>query len=1195
MFTSLTRVFSTLVFVGMATAFAWQSDNGDGTFTNPPLYADYPDPDIIRVGEDFYFVTTTFVNTPGLRILHSQDLVNWEIVAHVVPRLDGREQYDLTNGTAYRNGVFAPSLRYHNGTFYLAVTPNGQKTRIYHASDVRGPWEVNELDRAAFDPALFIESDGTGYIVTSGGWDGTGTLLTLDPTFSRVVAEQQTFYIRGAEGSKIVRRGDWYYLFNSIPSRLGQTVSRSKSLSGPWETRNQLDDTKGGHQGAIVDLPDGRWFGFIMRDSGSIGRMTNLSPIYWQDDWPVWGSPTGPDQVPAVAEKPVQGQPVRQPATSDEFDSAELGLQWAWNHNPDNSRWSLSERPGFLRLKPTQATEFWTARNTLTQKGQGPWSRGEVKLDLSQLKSGVVCGFGTLGKINGHISVSRGEDGGVYLSSQVYNDGVGNETRVARQPVEATEIFLRAELDFQRDRAVCSYSLDGASWTALGGEFPLAYDWRTGTFQGAQFAIFCYSPQASDGFVDVDWFRFTDTPARAAESTAASIAALAPFAWTSTGPLISPVSDTTHSIVAVKDPTIVYGNGKWHVYATTADTRGNWSMAYFNFRTWAEAANAKPYYIDQNPNLRGYHCAPQVFYFRPHKKWYLIYQSQHPTYSTADDLEKPETWTAPQPFFNGTPKSVVQGWIDYWIICDETHAYLFFSDDWGRFYRSRTKLEDFPRGFDEPVVIMQDANRFNLFEASCIYRVKGTNEYLCFIEALGGPSGKRYFRGFTSNRLDGEWKPLAQANSWETPFAGPVNVNAADGGALWSVDISHGELLRDGNDETMTIDPDHLYFLYQGRGDAPAGTEYSQLPYRLGLLQSTRAKHSPDTPPSQVLNVTRPQGAIVPVGGSVTFSVTAESADAATFTYQWRRNGADLQGATSPAVTIENVQPENAGYYTVLVSRGSASVLSEPAVLELSSSAKVAGGASEVDADVHHQNGNVYDQVLLNGASAAAIADPGQILRMSYVDLDDDIVQVEFSGAGTVSLVLDGYSASAPPAKYNQSVSYVKGNAGIVITGADDSSNLSIFSVGRITAVNQALFRDEVSYDGFADLAYVAIASANGRFGGLRAANAGFRATAGLTGVYAPGVEFAGPVFVNDITAFDAATPVLLLGAATDVRITGGALAQDNGRAVAVSGFDRLQFTNGSNSHGAIAAAQPCGARLERYGLDVTARLVSQQ
>lgn len=313
-----------------------------------------------------------------------------------------------------------------------------------------------------------------------------------------------------------------------------------------------------------------------------------------------------------------------------------------------------------------------------------------------------------------------------------------------------------------------------------------------------------------------------------------------PLHWTSTGPLIAPIPDAQHPIVSVKDPTVVHHNAKWHVYATTADTNGRWSMVYLNFRNWAEAAQAKPYYIDANPNLAGYHCAPQIFYFRPHKKWYLVYQSQHPSFSTTDDLEKPETWSAPQAFFDGTPKSVVQGWLDYWIICDETHAYLFFSDDNGRFYRSRTRLADFPKGFDEPVIVMQEPKAGDLFEASCVYRLQGSNQYLCFIECMG-EGGHRYFKAFLSDRLDGEWKPIAQASTWATPFAGPLNVKSEDGTPLWTADISHGELLRTGSDETMTVDPTNLQFLYQGMDRQVVEPNYLLLPYRLALLRAESA------------------------------------------------------------------------------------------------------------------------------------------------------------------------------------------------------------------------------------------------------------------------------------------------------------------------------------------------------------------
>ena len=498
--------------------YAWQSDNGDGTYTNPVLHADFPDPDIIRVGEDFYFATTAFANVPGLTIRHSKDLVNWRYLSHVVEKLDGSENYDMKGGAAYRGGVFAPSLRFHKGMFYCVVTPNGQgqKTRIYTSKDPKGPWTMNELDRPAFDPGFFIDDDSKGYIVTSGGWDGTATLLTLNDDYTKVVSEQKIHFNKGAEGSKLVKRGEWYYLFNAIPGRLALTVSRAKDIHGPWETKEQIDDKTGGHQGAIVDLPDGRDYGFVMIDKPFPGRMTNISPIFWQDGWPVWGTKENPGRVPDKAPKPIQGKPIAVPATTDSFDGPELAPQWQWNHNPDDSRWSLTERKGWLRLKPTMSDAFWTARNTLTQKGWGPWSRGEVMFDLTKLKPGDVCGFGTLGKFNGHISVTCGSDGKPALGMSVIEDnaeeGQKTDVRVKSVPYSGRQIHLRTDMNLETGKAVCAFSTDGKDWKELGGGFEVRYDWRTGTFQGPQFAIFCFNPDPGDGFVDVAGFRFSDKP-----------------------------------------------------------------------------------------------------------------------------------------------------------------------------------------------------------------------------------------------------------------------------------------------------------------------------------------------------------------------------------------------------------------------------------------------------------------------------------------------------------------------------------------------------------------------------------------------------------------------------------------------------------------------------------------------------------
>lgn len=495
---------------GTAPAQVWRADQGDGSYRNPILYADYPDPDIIRVGSDYYFVTTTFANAPGLTLLYSKDLLNWQIIGHVVPRLDDRPEYNLTDGkNAYRRGLFAASLRHHAGTFYIAVTPVGQNTRIYRTRDPRGTWTMNELDRAAFDPGLFIEPDGSAYIATAIGSDGTTRLLKLDRDLRRVVDDRKIHYNAGAEGSKIIRRGDYYYMFNAIPRRLGLTVSRAKSLYGPWETRPQIDDKSGGHQGALVDTPDGNWVGFVMIDFGSIGRMTNLSPIFWRDDWPVWGTPDAPDRVPERAAKPIKGFPFVEPATSDDFSGSKLGLQWQWNHNPIDARWSLTQRPGFLRLRPTQADGFWTARNTLVQKAQGPRSRAEVKLDIANIRSGDRCGFGTFGQYSATLAVTRDAKGAASLAMDLIEStdtGPNIDNRVAAQPIAGRDLWMAMDLDFTTDRGRLSYSSDGRRWQPIGGDFPLAFAWRTGTFQGEQMAIFCYNPAPGAGFLDVDSF-----------------------------------------------------------------------------------------------------------------------------------------------------------------------------------------------------------------------------------------------------------------------------------------------------------------------------------------------------------------------------------------------------------------------------------------------------------------------------------------------------------------------------------------------------------------------------------------------------------------------------------------------------------------------------------------------------------------
>jgi len=313
------------------------------------------------------------------------------------------------------------------------------------------------------------------------------------------------------------------------------------------------------------------------------------------------------------------------------------------------------------------------------------------------------------------------------------------------------------------------------------------------------------------------------------------------FAWTSSGPLIAPTTDRTHPNLSVKDPSIVRVDDRFHLFATTANEYAAWSMVYATFSDFCEAGRAPQYYLDQNPNLRGYHAAPHVFFFRPHGKWYLTFQSGQPQYSTTEDIADPASWSAPTNFFASEPPTVTAnkgsgGWLDFWTICDGATCHLFFTDDNGNLYRSQTAIGDFPEGFGDPVIAIRGTKE-TVFEGSATYAVAGTGTYLTLVEAFG-TGGRRYYRSFVAPSLDGEWTPLA--DSWENPFAGTMNVTFPESLGEWTRDVSHGELIRDGYDETMTISPSNLHFLYQGVDPQQAiRAEYFELPYRIALLTMT--------------------------------------------------------------------------------------------------------------------------------------------------------------------------------------------------------------------------------------------------------------------------------------------------------------------------------------------------------------------
>ncbi len=306
------------------------------------------------------------------------------------------------------------------------------------------------------------------------------------------------------------------------------------------------------------------------------------------------------------------------------------------------------------------------------------------------------------------------------------------------------------------------------------------------------------------------------------------------FHWVASQPLIAPATRPADPCHAIKDPSVVHYGGRWHVFCTIRSQKRTHQIEYLSFTNWKEADKAKRFILDVGVN---YFCAPQVFYFAPQKKWYMIYQAAddswqpkyQPAFSTTDDIADPISWSNAQPF--GAHKGDAKAWLDFWIICDLNSAYLFFTSLDGHMWRATTSLADFPHGWSEPRIALTG----DVFEASHTYCLQGLGKYLTLIEAENrADHNRRYYKAYLADRLDGPWKPLAATK--EKPFASPVNVK--DSGRHWTDSFSHGELLRSGYDQNLEVDPHHLRFLFQGVTDNQrVGRKYGQIPWRLGLLE----------------------------------------------------------------------------------------------------------------------------------------------------------------------------------------------------------------------------------------------------------------------------------------------------------------------------------------------------------------------
>jgi beta-xylosidase len=479
-----------------ARVLSW-GDQGNGIYANPILKADFSDPDILRVGDDFYLIASDF-HFVGMQVLHSKDLVNWQYIGQVFDRLSMDSKYDQMRG--YSEGTWAPALRYHNGEFYIFVCTPADGLFMWHAKNPAGPWSPTVTVKAVErweDPCPFWDDDGQAYLVHSLRGAGPIIIHKMSPDGTKLLDDGQEVY-RGpnAEGPKMHKRSGYYYI--SLPeggfTAGGQSMLRSKNIYGPYERREVFSPGDGEHQGGFVDLENGEsWFICFRRmndELAAMGRICYLEPVKWaQDGWPVFGNqgkPVGTWKKPDVGKT----YPIARPATSDEFDAPGLGFQWQWNHNPVNDHWSLTERRGYLRLKSLPADNLSVARNTLTQKLWDEAGIVDTRLDLSGMADGQHAGLAFMtGNRFGWLGVVR-ENGALRLD---WNGGQG-------QTIAGSTIWLRGTYDHLDCHF--AYSLDGKTFVEAPASFKMGFQ----SWKGGRPALYSYG--ASSGQVDIDYFRY---------------------------------------------------------------------------------------------------------------------------------------------------------------------------------------------------------------------------------------------------------------------------------------------------------------------------------------------------------------------------------------------------------------------------------------------------------------------------------------------------------------------------------------------------------------------------------------------------------------------------------------------------------------------------------------------------------------
>lgn len=517
----------------------WTADNGDGTFTNPLFYDEFSDPDMIRVGDDYYLTGTTNHVSPGLPILHSKDLVNWTLLTYACPRLDLGPSFRLEDGREnYGQGIWAPCFRYHDGVFHIFSNVNGQRTQHFTATNPAGPWTQLQLDGSHHDLSVLFDDDGTTWVIW--GYQGIH-LARMKPDLSGIVPDSVRVVIPPdagmGEGVHFYKIDGVYYITSAwFAGRMRMPCARATNVEGPYEVNHAISaDEDFGlaegprlkhfktppfellpaapiregrmsmHQGGIIQVQSGEWWGYSMMDYNSVGRLTCLSPVTWRDGWPYFGLPGNLTRTPRTWTKPNTGfsaSPSAPYARDDDFAGPSLNPIWQWNHAPDDARWSLAERPGFLRLHSAPAKDLWWARNTLTQRTIGPRSSATVTLDPRAMRSGDVAGLALMNFPYAWIGVRCTDDVHGFVLER-HDQRTGRTTTIA---ANAAPVHLRVQCDFLTESASFSWSLDGDVFTPLGDAFEMIF--QTKTFQGVRFALFHYgSGDAPGGCADFTDFR----------------------------------------------------------------------------------------------------------------------------------------------------------------------------------------------------------------------------------------------------------------------------------------------------------------------------------------------------------------------------------------------------------------------------------------------------------------------------------------------------------------------------------------------------------------------------------------------------------------------------------------------------------------------------------------------------------------